>query len=143
MSHIYQDKKFKKKQEKNWHELSIKMCEKSNRSYNVAVLCRSSKLFCRSSQQGRTDISCQGNRRFMLFNFTYVQKSRLHMKLKSFPPFGTKLWNCLHPDWRKLTKRAFKRKIHKLLLTLLEIEDDYVDAHSLILNFKNTRIELS
>ena len=57
--------------------------------------------------------------------------------------FGTRLWNCLHPDWRKLTKRAFKRKIHKLLLTVLEIEDYYVDAHSLILNFKNTRIELS
>ena len=72
-----------------------------------------------------------------------VQKSRLHMKLKSFPVFGARLWNCLHPDWRKLTKRVFIRKIHKLLLTVLEIEDDYVDAHSLILNFKNTRIELS
>ena len=46
-------------------------------------------------------------------------------------------------DWRKLAKRAFKRKIHKLLLTVLDIEDDYVDAHSLILNFKSTRIELS
>ena len=54
---------------------------------------------------------------------------------KSFPAFGTRLWNRLHePDWRKLTKRAFKRKVHKLLLTLLEIEDYYVDAHSLILN---------
>ena len=30
-------------------------------------------------------------------------------------------------------------KIHKLLLTVLEIEDYYVDAHCLILNFKNTR----
>ena len=72
----------------------------------------------------------------------FVQKSRLHMKLKSFPAFGARLWNCLHPDWRKLTKRAFKRKIHKLLLTVLEIENYYVDAHSLILNL-NTRIELS
>ena len=43
---------------------------------------------------------------------------------------------------RKLAKRAFKRKIHKLLLTVLEIEDYYVDAHSLILNL-NTRIELN
>ena len=64
----------------------------------------------------------------------FVQKSRLHMKLKSFPAFGTRLWNCVHPDWRKLTKRAFKRKILTLLLTVLEIEDYYVDAHSLILN---------
>ena len=60
------------------------------------------------------------------------------MKLKSFPAFGTRLWNCVHPDWRKLTKRPFKRKIHKLLLTVLEIEDYYVDAHSVILNL-NTR----
>ena len=60
------------------------------------------------------------------------------MKLKSFPTFGTRLWNCVHPDWRKLTKRAFKRKIHKLLLTVLEIEDYYVDAHSLILNLKTS-----
>ena len=72
----------------------------------------------------------------------FVQKSRLHMKLKSFPAFGTRLWNCLHPDWRKLTKRTFKRKIHKLLLTVLEIEYYYVDARSLILNL-NTRTELN
>ena len=65
------------------------------------------------------------------------------MKLKSFPAFGTRLWNCLYPDWRKLTKRAFKRKIHQLPVTVLEIEDYYVESHSLILNFKNTRIELS
>ena len=58
---------------------------------------------------------------------------RLRVKLKSFPAFGARLWNCLHPDWRKLTKRAFKRKLHKLLLTVLGIEDYYVDAHSLIL----------
>ena len=42
-----------------------------------------------------------------------------------------RLWNCLHPDWRKLTKRLLKRKIHHLLLTVLEIEDYHVDAHSL------------
>ena len=68
----------------------------------------------------------------------FVQKSRLHVKPKSFPAFGKRLWNCLHPDWRKLTKRAFKRKIHKLLLTIQGIEDYYVDAHSLILNFNKS-----
>ena len=60
------------------------------------------------------------------------------MKLKSFPAFGTTLWNCLPPDWRKLMKRALKRKIHRLLLTVLEIEDYYVDAHSLILNLNTS-----
>ena len=79
---------------------------------------------------------------FSCANNLFVQKSRLHMKLKSFPAFGTRFWNCLHPDWRKLTKRAFQRKMHKLLLTVLEIEDYYVDAHFLILNL-NTRIQLN
>ena len=76
----------------------------------------------------------QYNMRFSGADNLFEQKSRLNMKLKSFPAFGTRLWNCVHPDWRKLTKRAFKRKIHKLLLTVLEIEDYYVDTHSLILN---------
>ena len=78
------------------------------------------------------------NTRFSCADNLFVRKSRLHMKLKSFPAFGTRLWNCLHPDWRKLTKRVFKRKIHKLLLTVLEIEDYYVDAHFLILNFNTS-----
>ena len=55
------------------------------------------------------------NTRFSCADNLFVQKSRLHMKLKPFPTFGTRLWNCLPPDWRKLTKRALKRKIHKLL----------------------------
>ena len=71
----------------------------------------------------------------------FVQKSRLNMKLNSFPAFGTRLWNCVHPDWRKLTKRAFKRKIHNLLLTVLEIEDYYVDAHSVMLNLKTNNFK--
>ena len=40
------------------------------------------------------------------------------------------------------TSYSTNRKIHKLLLTVLEIEDYYVDTHSLILNL-NTRIELN
>ena len=76
--------------------------------------------------------------RFSCADNLFVQKSRLNMKLKSFPAFATRLWNCVHPDWRKLTKRAFKRKIHKLLLTVLEIEDYYVDAHSVILNLNTS-----
>ena len=64
------------------------------------------------------------------------------MKLKSFPAFGTRLWNCLHPDWRKLTKRVNKIKTHKLLLTALELEDYYVDAHSLILNLNTSELRM-
>ena len=83
---------------------------------------------------------CGYNRRFSCAGNLFVQKSRLHINLTSFPAFGTRLWNCLHPDWRKLTKRAFKRKIHKLLLTV--IEDYYVDAHSLVLNLNKSNYKL-
>ena len=78
------------------------------------------------------------NTRFSCADNVFVQKSRWHMKLESFPAFGTRLWNCLHPNLRKLTKRAFNRKIHQLLLTVLEIEDYDVDAHSLILNLNTS-----
>ena len=57
---------------------------------------------------------------------------------KRFEPLNVKALVYVFP-W----KVTCKRKIHKLLLTVLDIEDDYVDAHSLILNFKNTGIELS
>ena len=79
------------------------------------------------------------NTRFSAAENLYVNAGRLNVNLKSFSSFGARLWNCLHSDWRKLTKRLFKRQIHKLLLTVLGIEDDYVDAHSpvLILNTYN------
>ena len=82
------------------------------------------------------------NTRFLCADNLFVQKSRLHMKFKSSPAFGMRLWNCLPPDWRKLTKRALKRKIHKVLLTVLEIEDYYVDAYSLILNLNTSNYTL-
>ena len=35
------------------------------------------------------------NTRFSCADKIFVQKSRLHLKIKSFPAFGTRLWNCL------------------------------------------------
>ena len=70
------------------------------------------------------------NTRFSCVDNLFVQKSRLYMKsvsLRLVRDYGAVYTG---PDWRKLAKRAFKRKIHKLLLTVHEIEDYYVDAHS-------------
>ena len=36
------------------------------------------------------------NTRFSCADNLFVQKSRLNMKLKYFPAFGTRLWNCVH-----------------------------------------------
>ena len=39
-----------------------------------------------------------------------------------------KLWNYICDEPRKLRKRAFKKHINDLLLSLLEAEDDYDEA---------------
>ena len=75
------------------------------------------------------------NTRFSSARKFHIQESRLGVNLKSFSAFGARLWNCLPLDWVKLTKRVFKRKLHKLLLNVLGIEDDYIDASSLISKF--------
>ena len=41
--------------------------------------------------------------------------------------------NCLHSVKGKFTKRLFKSQLHKLLLTVVEIENDYADINSLVL----------
>ena len=79
---------------------------------------------------------------FAAAHFPFVN-GRCHFRDTINEFFSTKLkkkaWRDEYgPDWRKLTKRAFTRKIHKLLLTVLEIEDYYVDAHSVILNLNTS-----
>lgn len=71
------------------------------------------------------------NTRFFDVGNLYVNKSRLSIRLNSI--FGTKLWNCLKPDQRKLGKRPLKNKIHLFLLAVLGDEDDDVDVLTLIL----------
>ena len=72
------------------------------------------KLFNRSSNihKYNTRSSAMGN--------YYVSGSGLSLQLKSFVNFGTRLWNSLHPDWHALTKRPFKKRIRKFLLTRSE-----------------------
>ena len=78
------------------------------------------------------------NTRFSSAKKFCIQESRLGVKLISFSASGARLWNCWPSDWYKLTNRVFKRKLHKLLFTVLGIEDDYVDACSLISKLFNT-----
>ena len=82
------------------------------------------------------------NTRFSSAKKFYLQESRLCVKLKSFSTFAATLWNCLPSNWYKLTKRVFKRKLHKLLFTVLGIEDDYVDACSLISKFNTNNYDI-
>ena len=83
------------------------------------------------------------NTRFSSAKKFYIQESRLGVKLFFLFLFflSARLWNCLPFDWYKLTKRVFERKLHKLLFTVLGIEDDYVDACSLISKFNTNNYD--
>ena len=56
----------------------------------------------------------------------FVNKSRLNQQLSSFSRFGTKVWNCLPNSMHSLPKKSLNKKIHTLLLKLLNDEDDYL-----------------
>ena len=59
--------------------------------------------------------------------------------INSYCPFsriGTRIWNKIPPQLRELHKTLFKRKLNKLLLTVLDTEEVYVDINAV------TRINL-
>ena len=51
-----------------------------------------------------------------------------------------KLWNSICDELRKLPKKAFKKHINDLLLSLLEAEDDYEEAHIVRQKIANYRV---
>ena len=59
-----------------------------------------------------------------------------NQQLLSFSRIGTSIWNKIPPQLRKLGKTLFKRKLHELLLKVLETEEVYVDINAV------TRINL-
>ena len=70
--------------------------------------------------------------RFSSSNNFYITASRLSQTQGPFARFGAKLWNSLHDKCRQLPKSAFKKHIQSMLLSILEVEDDYVEAPILL-----------
>ena len=50
----------------------------------------------------------------------------------SFVRYGAKVWNNISTDVRELGRIKFNKVIKKSLLTILELEDDYVDEKLLV-----------
>ena len=46
--------------------------------------------------------------------------------------FGAKLWNAIPNEFRQLSKRAFEKNFRDFLLSIMEAEDDYVEAPILL-----------
>ena len=63
----------------------------------------------------------------------FVQKSRLSLSLCLVRDYGT-----FYTPIGVSSRKEHLKKIHKLLLTVLEIEDYYVDARSVILNLNTS-----
>ena len=89
-----------------------------------------SELFTRSDQIHSHYTRFSASRNF------HVQLSRLNQQLLSFSRIGTRIWNKIPPQLRELRKTLFKRKLHELLLKVLETEEVYVDINAV------TRINL-
>ena len=78
------------------------------------------KLNANSKHKRETRFSSSGN--------SDVQTSRLHKNQGSYYSFGAKLWNAIPKEFRQLSKGAFKKHFHNILLSTMETEDDYVEV---------------
>ena len=87
-----------------------------------------SELFTRSDQIHSHYI------RFSVLGNFHVQFLRLNKQLLYFSRIGTRIWNKIPPQLRELRKTLFKRKLHELLLKVLETEEVYVDETLLLVS---------
>ena len=63
-----------------------------------------------------------------------VNKLTLNAKKSNYVifRFGAKLWNAIPNEFRQLSKRAFEKNFRDFLLSIMEAEDDYVEAPILL-----------
>ena len=91
-----------------------------------------SDLFIKAKEKhmNKTRFSSSGN--------FHITTSRLSQTQGCFARFGAKLWNSLQDKFRQLPKTAFKNIwIHNILLSIMEAEDDYVEAPILLQKIAN------
>ena len=91
-----------------------------------------SELFVRSNM-----IHSHYTRFFAAGNF-YVQRSRLNQVLLSFSRGGVRVWNKIPLTLREQRKDPFKRKLHKLLIEVLETKKVYVDMSTITSSYLNS-----
>ena len=76
--------------------------------------------------------------RFSAAGNFYVQKSRLNQLLLSFSRSGVRIWNKIPFTLREQRKDPFKRKLHKLLIKVLETKKVYVDMSTITSSYLNS-----
>ena len=81
--------------------------------------------------------------RFSLAGNFCVQRSRLNQLLLSFSRSGVRIWNKIPFTLREQRKDPFKRKLHKLLIKVLETKKVYVDMSTITSSYLNYLFSLS
>ena len=77
-----------------------------------------------------SDVHSYNSRSAAAGNF-YIMHSRLELQKSSFSRFGAKLWNSTPSNLKELNNKNFKKQIHKMLIKILENEDQYLDPESI------------
>ena len=70
----------------------------------------------------------------------YVQRCRLNHLLIYFSRSGVRIWNKIPPTLLEQRKDAFKRKLHKLLIKVLETKKVFVDVSTITSSYLNSLI---
>ena len=97
-------------------------------------------VFCLNASSNICDLFTKANSkhkhetRFSWSGNYYVQTSIPNQNQASFSSFGAKLWNAIPKEFCQLSKGSFKKNFHDLLLSIMETEDDYVEAPILLQN---------
>ena len=76
--------------------------------------------------------------RFSAAGNFYVQRSRLNQLLLSFSRSGLRIWNEIPLMLREQCKDPFKRKLHKLLIKVLETKKVCVDISTITSSYLNS-----
>ena len=88
----------------------------------------------------RTNMIHSHYTRFSAAGNFYVQRSRLNHLLLYFSRSGVRIWNKIPPTLLEQRKDLFKRKLHKLLIKVLETKKVYVDMSTITSSYLNSLI---
>ena len=86
----------------------------------------------------KANVNHKHDTRFSSSGNYFVETSRMNLNHNSFSRFGANLWNAIPNEFRQFSKGAFKKKFHDFLLSIMEAEDDYVEAPILLQKMKNS-----
>ena len=72
------------------------------------------------------------NNRSTAADYFYIMQSRQETRKSSFFRFERRLWNNAPSVLKDLNKNSFKKKLHSMLIKILEKEDQYLEPELIV-----------